>query len=378
MRFWSLLNVVLCSLLISSCQTHEVPLQPNPMAQQIMRKLPEYSKLSRLEWKPLTVQNLPLKTGMHEPSVPKIRRRLFVLGDFKSKIIPKTDIYDRAMAEGVRHFQWRHGLVTSGEVDAKTLSALNISPRARLHQLQINLKRWKKLPGKSADPYICVNAANFQLDLIKNGVSVLNMKVIVGKPVRQTPELFSKVDTIVLNPRWTIPKKILDKDIIPKVMSDPKYLEDENISVYLGWEEDAEKVNSDEIDWQKVQEEGSNQLRLSQAPGDNNALGRVKFHFANSEAIYMHDTPNKLLFKKTQRAFSSGCVRLEYPFKLVDYFIQNNLKLNREQVYKKLDSGQTSYIRVQKPMSIYLGYFTAWVDKHGYAHFREDIYGRDR
>lgn len=172
------------------------------------------------------------------------------------------------------------------------------------------------------------------------------------------------------------PSKITHKDIIPKVLQNPNYLADNNISIYSSWKKNAYQIDPTDIDWLRAHHEGF-PYRLSQAPGDNNALGRVKFVFLNSEDVYMHDTPQRGLFSKIQRAFSSGCIRLENPYHLVEYFIKQSPNLTHEEVIEQLGSGKTKYINIRNPIPIYITYITAWVDKNGFTHFREDIYQRD-
>ena len=302
-----------------------------------------------------------------------IRERLIQLGDLSSASHSKNEVFDSTLAQAVRHFQWRHGLKSDGMIGETTLQALNVPPLARFQQLQRSLLKWAKLPERVGDRYIRVNVPNFNLDLIKDGETVINMKVIAGKSSRPTPELYSKVETIVLNPKWNIPNKIVQKDIIPKVLEDPNYLADNNISIYSSWKKGAYEINPQDINWTEAQKKGL-PYKLTQSPGNDNALGRLKFVFLNDEDVYMHDTPQKGLFEKISRAFSSGCIRLEKPYELVEYFIQESPNLSREEVYSKLENGETEYVKIRHPIPIYITYITAWVDTNGYAHFREDVY----
>ena len=352
------------------------PNTTNKTAQRIHRNLPTYANLARQSWSAIYPQRaLPLKLGMRDPSIPMLRERLIKLGDLADSTAAKSQRFDHALTKAVKQFQWRHGLKPDGAIGSKTLRALNVPPTARFQQLQASMKRWAKFPEKIGSRYIRVNVASFNLDLIEDGHKIITMKVVAGKPTRPTPELYSKVKTIVVNPKWNIPRKIARKDIIPKILQDPNYLADNNISIYTSWKKDAYKVDPNDIDWQKTHAEGF-PYRFTQAPGDNNALGRVKFVFLNKQDIYMHDTPQKGLFAKIQRAFSSGCIRLEKPYHLVEYFIQNSPDLTHEKVITKLESGETKYIKIRNPIPIYITYITAWVDKDGYTHFREDVYKR--
>jgi murein L,D-transpeptidase YcbB/YkuD len=275
-------------------------------------------------------------------------------------------------------FQSTHGLNPDGVVGNDTREALNISPEQRVMQIQVNMARWAKLSKELGDHYIIVNIPAFTMNLVENGNSVLNMKAIVGKPERPTPEIESTVTRIVLNPYWNVPKLIAQKDIIPKIINDPGYLDEMNIKI-LNREDDSDSYEIDpgEIDWQAVEAEGF-QYHFRQDPGENNALGLVKFEFENSHDVYMHDTPAKELFDAEKRDFSSGCIRLEKPFELVTYLMAQNENWSEERMQSILDAGKTSYIKIARPMPVIIAYLTAFVDDSGQLQFRNDIYGWDQ
>jgi len=376
---WHSLSTILLAVVIGGCAgVGSSPNTSNKTALRIHHNLPKYSRLARESWSAIYPErSLPLKFGIRDPSIPMIRSRLIKLGDLPKDKASNKSLFDQALVNAVRQFQWRHGLKADGLIGTGTLNALNVPPRERFQQLQRSMKRWAKFPENMGSRYIRVNVANFNLDLIENGKKIINMKIIAGKPSRPTPELYSKVETIVVNPKWNIPRKIARKDIIPKIIDDPNYLADNNISIYSSWKRSAYEINPNSIDWKKAKTQRF-PYRLTQAPGDNNALGRVKFVFLNKEDIYMHDTPQKGLFKEIQRAFSSGCIRLEKPYHLVEYFIQDSQNLTREEVVNNIESGKTKYIKIRNPIPIYITYITAWVDKNGYTHFRENVYKRGK
>jgi len=374
------------STLLYGCQaTHRsqqassnAPTTTNKTALRIHASLPRYAELSQTKWPTIKVSKLPLAVGNSNKSIPLIRQRLIALGDITNyRIGNDSTLFDKKMASAVSHFQMRHGLKPDGNIGRKTLRSLNVPPSRRYQQLQLSMKKWAKFPENVGSRYIRVNTASFELDLVKDGKKVMNMKIITGKPARPTPDIYSKIETIVLNPKWNVPTKIAFKDIIPKIIKDPNYLGDENIEIYSSWSKGAYKIDPEDIDWLKARREGF-PFRFTQNPGNKNALGRVKFIFLNKNDVYLHDTPQKGLFAKIQRAFSSGCVRLEEPIKLVEYFIQESPSLKQKEISEHLQGMKTKYLRVKNPMPIYITYITAWVDKKGVSHFREDIYKRNR
>ena len=353
------------------------PSTTNKHAQRIFSALPEYARLTDESWDKIELKKMPLKKGMRDQEVPFIRQRLILLDDMQDNGDTTDTLFDEALESGVMRFQWRHGMNPDGQIGSKTLRALNVSPAQRLQQLQQSMQRWSEFPEGEGSHYIRINTANYKLAVVKDGENVMDMRVIVGRPSRQTPEIYSKVETIVLNPKWNVPKSIAYKDIIPKIIKNPNYLAEHNIEVRTKWGKDGELVDPDSIDWKAALRNGF-PYKFTQRQGDENALGRVKFLFKNDHAIYMHDTPHKELFAEAKRAYSSGCIRLEKPFRLVEYFIDNDPSVDREEVEGMLSSGEVKYLSINKPIPVYIAYITAWVDAHGVPHFREDIYKRNK
>lgn len=370
------LSLLVLPLFLAGCAgVSGRPNTTNQTALRIYKELPRYTSLAQQEWRPIHTAQLPLRKGMSDSAIPAIRQRLTQLGDYRGpQATSKT--FDSYLKTAVKEFQWRHGLKPDGELGENTLEALNVPPSARLAQLEKSMKKWAEFPQNEGSRYILINTAGYKMKVIKDGKNVLEMKIVNGKPSRETPEIYSKVETIVLNPKWNVPFKLVKKDIAPKVLEDPEYLAKERIRVFENWQPGAKEINPADIDWAKVAEQGT-PYKLTQDPGEFNALGRVKFNFVNSHDIYMHDTNHKELFSQAKRAFSSGCIRLEKPFRLVEYFIQENDNLEPDQVYTHLESGDTKYLKLKNPMPIYVTYIRAWVDEKGRPHFREDVYQRD-
>jgi len=382
MKNRALLALLLLVNLLGGCSpsgSHAIVPRPNTSnqtAQRIHQELPRYQQLARQSW-PTIHLTKALKFGDQHHSIPLIRQRLKLLGDLPTIAAVENTQFDQSLVLAIRSFQWRHGLKNTGVIDAKTLAALNVTPKQRLHQLVKSMQQWAKFPEHEGARYLRVNVASFDLDVVEQGKRIMNMRVVAGKPSRETPELYSKVETIVLNPGWNLPKTIVARDIIPGMQRDPNYLADRHIKMYSSWKKDAYEVNPASVDWQTMSA-ANFPYKLSQPPGNSNPLGRVKFVFLNDDDIYMHDTPQKGLFKQIMRAYSSGCLRVEKPFQLVEYFLRENPDEDRMSVSAHLDleQGETKYIRIKNPVPIYITYITAWVDEHRKIHFREDIYKR--
>lgn len=328
------------------------------------------SELSHFEWDAIKLSK-PLMFGDRSPCLERIAFRLFLLGDLKE--YTPSDLFDEKILEAVKSFQRRHGLPETGIIDKRTLQELNVSPSERLKTIHINLERHRWLPMEIKKA-VMVNVPFFELSLVREGKEVLSSKVVVGRnyiqDFRPTPMLYSKIESITINPKWYVPTSISVKDILPKVKKNPEYLTKKGFKVYS----DGVEVNPLEIDWSLYNEKNFS-LRLVQEAGPKNSLGRLKFNFPNPFAVYLHDTPEKHLFKHSKRAFSSGCIRVERAKELAVTLLGNGWN------FKKLNGliakGGTQTIPLREKMPVYLVYFTA-LEREGKLHFREDLYGYDK
>jgi murein L,D-transpeptidase YcbB/YkuD len=292
--------------------------------------------------------------------------------------INADNYFDQNVKRAVVSFQSDNGLKADGVVGDKTIKALNISRDQRVKQLIINLERWRWLPENLGRRYIYVNIADYNLKLYEADQVIMEMKTIVGQEQRSTPVFSDKIKYLVINPYWYVPKSIAVKDKLPLIKKNYTYLKDNNYSLfqYIG-NGKLEEVDPADIDWSKINENNFNYL-LRQNPGDENALGRIKFMFPNKFSIYLHDTPGRYLFSQNERSFSSGCIRIEKPIDLAEYLLKDQQEWNREKIEAEMKKDKEKTVYLKQPIKIYLQYNTAWVDEFGNLNFREDIYSRDQ
>jgi murein L,D-transpeptidase YcbB/YkuD len=178
---------------------------------------------------------------------------------------------------------------------------------------------------------------------------------------------------LVFNPTWTVPPTILAKDILPKVAKNPGYLSEKNIQVL---DRNGNPVDPASIDWSSYSSRRFPYV-LRQNPGHDNSLGRAKFMFPNPYSVYLHDTPSTELFDRTERAFSSGCIRVDDPLKLAELLLDDSQQWSREAIERVIESGKTQTVFLSKPVAVLLLYWTAEELQDGTVRFRKDIYGRD-
>jgi murein L,D-transpeptidase YcbB/YkuD len=327
------------------------------------------------EWPEIPFVRPPLKKDMCDKRIAAIRQRLAVLGDLPAGENMGDEFFDAGLVKGILSFQKRHGLDADGVIGAQTFSALNVSPAKRVRQIEINLERlrWSfKNPGQR---YLLVNIANFALDVVDEGTTVLTMPVVVGKPFWNTPVFSRKMSYLVLNPPWNIPRSIAVEEILPKVRKDRYYLLKNNIRVLQnGKTIDGKKLQA--IEWSRLSIDYF-PYQLRQDPGPLNPLGSIKFIFPNQFDVYLHDSPNKGLFQRNVRAFSHGCIRIEKPVELAVYLLRGSKKWTSEQILAAITEGKEQTVNLPQPVPVHLIYLTAWVDDNNILQFRNDIYGRD-
>lgn len=362
---------------ISSTSVSSVspPQTTNKVALRIYDSLPVYANAAKMSWQPIEIKT-PLKQGQRNNAVPAIRERMIALKDMPATE-NKDTLYDTQLAAAVSQFQYLNGLKQTGVIDQATLNAINITPSQRYRELVKSMNEWAKYPEDANSRYVQVNIPSYDLRLISHGNNVLEMKVIVGRPSRPTPTMTSKITTVVFNPTWTVPKTILAHDVIPGMRANPNYLKEHyDMRVYANYDKNAPEINPASINWQTASLSNF-PYRVMAPASDQNPLGRVKFIFANDDDIYMHDTPEKSLFSLTDRARSSGCIRLENPMALVEYFYADNNDLNAELVNQYLSTRETKYIQLTNALPVYITYIPAWADRYGRVHFGQDIYGKE-
>ena len=220
-------------------------------------------------------------------------------------------------------------------------------------RIAMNMDRWRWLPDDLGPRYLIVNIPAFQLDAVEGGKKVLTMKVVTGTKTNATPVLADEMTSIVFSPYWNIPASIVENEIRPRLDRDPAYLARNNI---------------------EVDESGEHYRQL---PGGGNSLGTVKFVFPNHFNVYLHGTPSPSLFKRVERDFSHGCVRLEHPLELAKYVLRDQAEWTEDRILAAMASGVERSVKLTEALPIYLVYFTAWEEQDG-LHIVRDVYGLDR
>ena len=332
--------------------------------------------LSKGEW-PLVLGGSSLKKELVSERVLVLRRRLVASGDLEADAAEGGDYFDEKLEQAVIVFQKRHGIKADGIVGPATFDALNVPLEQRIRQIELNMERMRWIPDTVEQSSIVVNIANFQLDVIEKGKSVLSMKVVVGKPFQRTPVFTAKLTSLVINPSWNVPVSIAQKEILKKIKNNPQYITEQNIKVLRGWGSQKNEIDPETIDWSGINADKL-AYRFRQEPGPLNALGHIKFMLPNKFDVYLHDTPAKRLFSESVRTFSHGCIRIEKPLELAEYVMKDAPGWTQEKLLAAIKKGAEQAILTPHPLDVHFLYLTAWVDEEGVLQFRNDVYKRDK
>jgi L,D-transpeptidase YcbB len=325
--------------------------------------------VARGGWQALRVSDR-LRIGVRSPEVLALRQRLIVTGDLDPSA-GESATYDSYVEAGVRRFQARHGLNSTGALNGPTLAAMNVPADIRLRQLELNLVRLRSYSGNLGPRHVIVNIPAALVETVEGGVVQTRHAAGVGKIDRQSPVMNAKVTEVNFNPFWTVPASIIRKDLIPKMQKEPSYLTDNKIRIFRGDQE----LSPTQVNWFSDE---ATRYRFRQDPGgDVNSMGFVRINIPNPHGVYMHDTPSKGIFGDDFRFVSSGCVRVQNVRDYIQWLLKDTPGWDREQINATLTAGSRTDARLAQPVNIYWTYITAWATPDGLIQFRDDIYNRD-
>jgi len=292
-----------------------------------------------------------LKEGDSANAIVQIRKRLFITEDLKKDNGSK--VFDSELIAGLAQYETRHNRKADGIITPSLAKELSISVEDRINTIIVNMERcrWIDPSIMNAKELIAVNIPSYKLNYLKEGKSVLESNVVVGKELNKTVVFSGQMSYIVFSPYWNIPVSIIEKEIKPGMEKNKNYLEEKN------------------MEW--------NDGQVRQKPGIANSLGLVKFMFPNSNNIYLHDTPSKSLFDRESRAFSHGCVRVEKARDLAVAILKDDKKMNTSKIDAAMNGGTEVNYSLNHKIPVYIAYFTAWADENGRVNFYEDVYNRD-
>ncbi|MGC0052929.1 L,D-transpeptidase family protein [Brucella pituitosa] len=279
-----------------------------------------------------------------------------------------ASIYDPELAVAIKDYQKLSGSTPDGIIGKNTIAALQgEQDSVKRDRILYSMERLRWLPHDFGSRYVMVNQPSYRAEYFEDGKEKLAMNVVIGSPTHQTYFFYNKVQTVVFNPSWGVPRSIILNEMLPKVMRDTSYLDRNGYEVYVG----GKKVSASAVNWSAVAA-GKAHVGIRQKPSLDNALGELKILFPNTHDIYMHDTPAKSYFSRDMRALSHGCIRLERPRDMAAAVLGKPV----EELGKYFGKDERG-LKVANPVPVYIAYFTAWPDANGNVRFFNDIYDRD-
>jgi L,D-transpeptidase YcbB len=330
-------------------------------------------------WKPIP-EGPKFGKGTRGERVTLLKERLVVTGDLDNSDL-RNNVFDGALEQALRKYQDMNGLYVDGVAGDSTIESLNVSAGDHVKQIVLSMERWRMLPQDMGNKFVLVNIANYHLYAVENNRDAIDMRIVVGKPNWNTPIFSEEMTHIVINPYWNIPPSIFKDDIAPMIKSNPDYMSDRNIEAVGLNMEQPETTNEAEV--ASAKEEYLNKVlsgnyRLRQNPGPSNPLGRIKFLFPNKYSVYLHDTPNRGYFQRSQRNFSHGCIRVEKPVELAEFVLSPDPRWTGEKIQSVISTGKTQTVELPVQIPVYILYFTAWANRDGSVSFYKDVYGLDQ
>lgn len=342
---------------------------PHPAYKKLMEARDRYAELE--DWN--QISSMTLKKDRAHKGIPALKKRLAAEGYYHGDVSDAAlaaegaDIYDDDIRAAVKLYHDTHQLAYDEKkgIMKSFWESLNTPRSKRLEQIEENLRRWHKTQIIESPYYIFINVPDFHGEVWRNNDMVYRFPVVVGNAKRAcssktkqltfinaTPLQHARMLYIEYNPYWIVPPRIEQEDYIKKINSDPNWLQEHHFEYYT--------------------EKGHTVLR--QLPGEHNALGRVKFIFPNPHSTFLHDSPQKGLFKYPIRAFSHGCMRVWEPLKLAKLLLQYDGQW-KNKIEKEIEENmEPKRFVLKNRFDVFIDYFTVRVDDEGLVYFLADPY----
>jgi murein L,D-transpeptidase YcbB/YkuD len=316
-----------------------------------------------------------LKKGSEGEAVAALNQRLNIEGYLRTEAVQGefASIFTTATEEALARYQRNNGLAVTGRLDGPTINALNVPAQQRLRTIQANIPRLDIYTTNLTGRYLLVNIPAQQIEAVQNGSVYSRHNAVVGRPERPTPVVMTALTKVKFNPYWNAPASIVERDIIPKIQTGgSRVIDDMDITVFRGV--GGPEIDPRSVDWDYAI---ADDFHFRQNPGPKNAMATSKIEFDSPFGIYLHDTPDKQLFKSNGRFYSSGCVRVEQVPVLLNWILNGQDGYNASRISTLADTLEQVDVSLAAPPQLRVAYLTAW-PSGGQVAFRNDIYDLDR
>ena len=341
---------------------------------------PVFPEITAIENKIKSLLIVMAGPGFYEPAVTSaavdtankpLMARLYQLG-----IIGAADRYlpDSTLKEKIKEVQKQFDLVPDGVPGKMTRVQLNIPLSVRMQQLNlaVNYYRWLYCLVQQ-QAVIVVNLPAANLKVYQNRDVILRMRMIVGKRSTPTPTLAARISEVILYPYWHVPKSIATKELLPAIKRNPGYIDAGNYQVL---NKAGNIVDPYSVNWHELNQTNFPYL-IRQSTGCDNALGLLKLNFYNPYGVYLHDTPNKNLFKQQKRFYSHGCMRMEKPMDMGHLVLgHNRVAIDTLDQKGCLRNQSPVTVKANERMPVIVWYNPVGIDSANRVIFYEDVYGK--
>jgi murein L,D-transpeptidase YcbB/YkuD len=277
--------------------------------------------------------------------------------DILGSIAAASDAGKALDAFSPQHEEYQKLKAMLAELRATSGGKKSEAPR-QIETIIANMERWRWYPRDLGKAHVVVNQPDFTLRVMHEGAQVWTTRIVIGKPSMPTPLLTETMKFITVNPTWHVPPSIVHNEYLPALAQDPTVLDRMGLRVsYSG-----------------------GGVSITQPPGPNNALGRIRFNFPNRFLVYQHDTPDKYYFAHEVRAYSHGCMRVQDPAKYAEVLLniaRPHEHWTAERIKRMFGNGEQDIQLQPTPIWVHLTYQTAFVDNAGKLQTRRDIYNLD-
>ena len=175
-------------------------------------------------------------------------------------------------------------------------------------------------PGRA----ILVNIPAYELLAFEEGTPVLRSRVIVGKPTTRTPRVDTYTTRVIFRPSWFPTREMVASgEVTPGI----------------------------------------------RPPGPNNPMGLAAIGLEPGMEVFLHDTNEKRLFAREQRAFSHGCIRVERWEALVAWILERD-----EAWVRAMAENPPTKAFATPHIPVLIRYLTAFPTAEGNLNHYGDIY----
>ena len=244
---------------------------------------------------------------------------------------------------------------------------------AAAKRLRANMEMWRWMNEDMGDLHVFNNIPEFMQYVYKDGQIIRSEKIVAGMLDKQSSIFSRPLKYVVLRPQWRVPESIKVKELWPSLIRGGGYMRQYGLELES---KDGQRARLAKIDWAKAD---IRNYEVVQPPGPKSVLGQVKFTFPSQHTIFMHDTPDKWMFRSSQRTLSHGCLRVQKPMDLAEIILEHDKGWDKAKIAELNRSGPlNNEVVIDKRIPIHLVYFTAWVGDDGRMKIFADIYGHEK